>query len=223
MQSTRRGRHTAKPPKPRALAFPLRALIERINSNEDPPWASYLSAGVVRAERSVRQEEDRMRDTLPRLLGARKIECGLGNLSSGGCCGGRDIVLTGGIAGSITGGMTGGMTSLVGRVWELSQDSKGCRDVQLALEQAGEDLRRLIVAEVAGHVLDAMRCPHANHVLQKCITSSRPATEGHRLSDCNHYASQFVRLRPADCQFIIDEIMACNGFVELAGASERGP
>ncbi|CAE7867112.1 APUM1 [Symbiodinium microadriaticum] len=200
MQSTRRGRHTAKPPKPRALAFPLRALIERINSNEDPPWASYLSAGVVRAERSVRQEEDRMQDTLPRLLGARKIECGLGNLSSGGCCGGRDIVLTGGVAGSITGGMTGGMTSLVGRVWELSQDSKGCRDVQLALEQAGEDLRRLIVAEVAGHVLDAMRCPHANHVLQKCITSSRPA----------------------DCQFIIDEIMACNGFVELAARHKYG-
>mmetsp|Transcript_70115 Transcript_70115/g.97498 ORF Transcript_70115/g.97498 Transcript_70115/m.97498 type:complete len:371 (-) Transcript_70115:717-1829(-) len=200
MQSTRRGRHAAKPPKPRALAFPLRALIERINSNEDPPWASYLSAGVVRAERSVRQEEDRVQDTLPRLLGARKIECNLGNLSSGGCCGGRDIVLTGGVAGSIAGGMTGGMTSLVGRVWELSQDSKGCRDVQLALEQASEDLRRLIVAEVAGHVLDAMRCPHANHVLQKCITSSRPP----------------------DCQFIIDEIMACNGFVELAARHKYG-
>ena len=162
MQSTRRGRHTAKPPKPRALAFPLRALIERINSNEDPPWASYLSAGVVRAERSARQEEERVQDTLPRLLGSRRIECGLGNLSSGGCCGGSRVDSM-------------GMTNLTGRVWELSQDSKGCRDVQLAIEQATDDFRRVLVAEVAGHVLDAMRCPHANHVLQKCITSSRPA------------------------------------------------
>ena len=31
-----------------------------------------------------------------------------------------------------------------------------------------------------------------------------------------------MHLRPPDCQFIIDEIMACNGFVELAGASEQG-
>ncbi|CAE7552499.1 APUM1 [Symbiodinium pilosum] len=187
MQSTRRGRHTAKPPKPRALAFPLRALIERINSNEDPPWASYLSAGVVRAERSARQEEERVQDTLPRLLGSRRIECGLGNLSSGGCCGGSRVDSM-------------GMTNLTGRVWELSQDSKGCRDVQLAIEQATDDFRRVLVAEVAGHVLDAMRCPHANHVLQKCITSSRPP----------------------DCQFIIDEIMACSGFVELAARHKYG-
>ena len=76
-----------------------------------------------------------------------------------------------------TNGMTSGMTNLAGRVWELSQDSKGCRDVQLAIEQATDELRRLLVAEVAGHVLDAMRCPHANHVLQKCITSSRPESE----------------------------------------------
>eukprot|EP00913_Durusdinium_trenchii_P035379 g33108.t1 len=45
-----------------------------------------------------------------------------------------------------------------------------------------------------------MRCPHANHVLQKCITCSRPQ----------------------DCQFIVDEIMACNGFVELAARHKYG-
>lgn len=154
--------------KPRALAFPLRALIERIDANEDPPWASYMSPAIVRAERAAQPKEE-----LPRLLGSRPEQ------NDPHCC--REI-------------------SLAGRVWELSQDSKGCREVQLAIEEASDDVRRGLLAEIAGHVLDAMRCPHANHVLQKCITCSRPQ----------------------DCQFIVDEIMACNGFVELAARHKYG-
>ncbi|CAJ1376877.1 unnamed protein product, partial [Effrenium voratum] len=95
----------------------------------------------------------------------------------------------------------------VGKIWytrafaeRLFQDSKGCREVQTALEAASEDVRVALVAEIAGHVLDAMRCPHANHVLQKCITCSRPQ----------------------HCQFIIEEIMTCKGFVELASRHKYG-
>eukprot|EP00931_Biecheleriopsis_adriatica_P011862 TRINITY_DN11294_c0_g1_i2.p1 TRINITY_DN11294_c0_g1~~TRINITY_DN11294_c0_g1_i2.p1 ORF type:complete len:319 (+),score=71.25 TRINITY_DN11294_c0_g1_i2:62-1018(+) len=43
-----------------------------------------------------------------------------------------------------------------GRVWTLSQDL-------LAIAQ-----------ELEGHVWDAMRCPHANHVVQKCIEKLKP-------------------------------------------------
>ena len=68
------------------------------------------------------------------------------------------------------------------------QDAKGCRDVQRAIEEAADDVTRSrLVTELAGHVLDAMRCPHANHVLQKCITCSRPGK-----SDVNYNVNDGV-------------------------------
>lgn len=174
------------------LAFPLRALVERINVNDDPAWAACMSLDIIRAERAERSartareipevpREIPTRAELPRLLGARSsILESAEHQTSVGCC---------------------GHLQLTGRVWELSQDAKGCRDVQRAIEEAADDVTRSrLVTELAGHVLDAMRCPHANHVLQKCITCSRPH----------------------DCQFIVDEIMACHGFAELAARHKFG-
>merc|ERR1712232_979416 len=59
---------------------------------------------------------------------------------------------------------------MVGRMWELSQDVQGCRDVQKALEdcKSSEDFRSVAV-QLTGHVWEAMRCPHANHVLRKVV------------------------------------------------------
>lgn len=68
-----------------------------------------------------------------------------------------------------------GADGVEGRVWALAQDSTGSRLVQRALEEAADDQARVALAgELRGHVLEAMRCPHANHVLQKCIVSMRP-------------------------------------------------
>mmetsp|Transcript_77319 Transcript_77319/g.226746 ORF Transcript_77319/g.226746 Transcript_77319/m.226746 type:complete len:313 (-) Transcript_77319:209-1147(-) len=76
--------------------------------------------------------------------------------------------------------------SLTGRVWSLSRDPVGCRDVQFALESAKADEDRTIIAsELQGHIREAIRCPHANHVIQKCITT----------------------MAPLAFQFIIDELM----------------
>lgn len=78
------------------------------------------------------------------------------------------------------------LQNVAGRVWFLSQDPEGCRDVQLNLEVATSDEQRFaITRELIGHVAKALRHPHANHVLQKCIT---------------------VNL-PKDSQFVIDEIL----------------
>lgn len=64
---------------------------------------------------------------------------------------------------------------VTGRVWEFSQDPKGCREVQHALDSAQNEEDRIAIAmELKGHVGEALRCPHANHVLQKCIISMRP-------------------------------------------------
>lgn len=76
--------------------------------------------------------------------------------------------------------------SLIGNVWTLSQDAVGCRQVQEALDWAPSDETRAALAEeLHGRVARAMRHPHANHVLQKCI-STMPA---------------------ASLQFILDELL----------------
>lgn len=42
--------------------------------------------------------------------------------------------------------------SVIGRVWELSQDAAGCREVQLAIDNADEEQRLRIGAELYHHV-----------------------------------------------------------------------
>mmetsp|Transcript_9604 Transcript_9604/g.19788 ORF Transcript_9604/g.19788 Transcript_9604/m.19788 type:complete len:430 (-) Transcript_9604:392-1681(-) len=77
--------------------------------------------------------------------------------------------------------------SVIGNVWTFARDPQGCRRVQKALDIAGSDeARSAIATELQGHVWEAMRCPHANHVLQKCI----------------------VAMRPQAAQFIIDELLS---------------
>eukprot|EP00929_Paragymnodinium_shiwhaense_P103901 TRINITY_DN67757_c0_g1_i6.p1 TRINITY_DN67757_c0_g1~~TRINITY_DN67757_c0_g1_i6.p1 ORF type:complete len:390 (-),score=44.38 TRINITY_DN67757_c0_g1_i6:279-1448(-) len=72
-----------------------------------------------------------------------------------------------------------------GLVWTLSRTQKGCRDVQKCLETAVEEKERVALAlELRGHVWEALRCPHANYVLQKVI----------------------CLLKPSDIQFVVDEV-----------------
>lgn len=61
-----------------------------------------------------------------------------------------------------------------GRVWDLSRDQQGCRHVQDVLDNTTSRVQEAIAYELRGHVWEASRCPHANYVLQKCITVLRP-------------------------------------------------
>jgi len=71
-------------------------------------------------------------------------------------------------------------------VWRLSRHPDGCREVQAALEEAdSEEVRASVAAELRGHIWEALRCPHANYVVQKCI----------------------VTMQPQASQFIIDELL----------------
>lgn len=64
---------------------------------------------------------------------------------------------------------------LSGHVWKFSKDAKGCRRIQQAFEDASTDEERMaLTTELVGHVWDAIKCAHANHVLQKCIATIRP-------------------------------------------------
>jgi len=88
-----------------------------------------------------------------------------------------------------------------GRVWLLSQDARGCRVVQEALESAAsEEACVALVEELHGHVAKALRCPHANHVLQKCINMTSPEHS----------------------QFILDELLERPGLLAIATRHRYG-
>jgi len=76
--------------------------------------------------------------------------------------------------------------SIQGNVWRLARDREGCRAVQQAFDDATCDGHRVLLAsELHTHVWESLKCPNANHVVQKCIST----------------------LRPIDSQFIIDELL----------------
>jgi len=76
--------------------------------------------------------------------------------------------------------------SIHGNVWRLARDPAGTRAVQQAFHDATSNDHRVDLAlELHTHVWEALKCPQANHVIQKCI-STLPAI---------------------DSQFIIDELL----------------
>ena len=58
-----------------------------------------------------------------------------------------------------------------GKVWQMAQSPHSTWVLQSVLQDAaGGDAERVQLAhELKGHVWEAMRCPYANHVIQKCL------------------------------------------------------
>merc|ERR1712054_4575 len=80
------------------------------------------------------------------------------------------------------------------KVWQLVTNKKDCRKLQDFIQEATEDSHVvLLVGELHGKVVEAMRCEHANHVLQKFIQ----------------------RVPSNSLQFVIDELKV-HGFVAAA-------
>lgn len=74
-----------------------------------------------------------------------------------------------------------------GIVVPLALDGRGCRLLQLVLEEADASSRKELIVELHGHVREALDSPHANHVLQRVIELVPPRT----------------------VQFILDELASC--------------
>ncbi|CAJ1426384.1 unnamed protein product [Effrenium voratum] len=134
----------------RQQAHPLQALSSRLRfASEAPSWVGYLP-----------QE---LQDKISTSAAARQ----LGQLHGFGIA--FETVMKEKGSGQLRALHSGAWWSQ--RVWSLSRDSKGCREVQQVLEEAQEQDERLAVAlELRGHVWEALRDPFANYVLQKCIT-----------------------------------------------------
>merc|ERR1719198_639847 len=59
--------------------------------------------------------------------------------------------------------------AISGSVVDLAFDAAACRVVQKALETADEHVATALAQEMQGHIRDAIKCPHANHVVQKLL------------------------------------------------------
>merc|ERR1719408_105282 len=81
-----------------------------------------------------------------------------------------------------------------GKVWQSATDGDACWDLQDFIQEAPEDDDIVLLArEFHGRVVEAMRCPNANHVLQK-----------------------FIQRVPANSlEFVVDELRT-HGFVAAA-------
>lgn len=58
--------------------------------------------------------------------------------------------------------------------WSLALTRHGCRVVQTAFDVASTSGRLVLADGLKGRVLEALRSPHANHVLQKCVAVLPP-------------------------------------------------
>jgi hypothetical protein len=61
------------------------------------------------------------------------------------------------------------LDEVVSSVWWLAWTKRGSRIVQKAIEVGTNTDQEQIVRQLHGRVLEALKSPHANHVLQKCI------------------------------------------------------
>jgi len=165
------------------MPLPARALGSRLRAASDTPsWASFLPPQLL-LQCPTRAVASGTSSTLPvgsaLRADAPAFQCpgGSGNL--------RASALPFEVGAS--GGAFAGSESIARQpqreapakhqwldVWKLSQDVNGCRVVQQAFEEGSNDERLQLVEQLRGHVWEALRCPHANHVIQKCITTTRP-------------------------------------------------
>jgi len=173
------------------MALPAQALLHRLRAHSvhghtDAAWVAYMFAHFRKstsAGKSTLGEAPLVAwsasTTPPSSLLDLLVIKGSGG---GGDCGGGG------------GGSDSGSSSVAGRVWRLAVDAYGCLEVQQALEAASDEGRWALARELRGHIREACRCPHANYVVQKCITS----------------------LAPKMLQFIIDELTQNNAVLGIA-------
>jgi len=88
---------------------------------------------------------------------------------------------------------------VLGNVWHLSRNAQGCRLVQEVLDTCSPDVQLGMALELKGHVREALRCPHANHVVQKLVSV----------------------LQPTDIQFVVDELVSTGRMLVSQFARHR--
>eukprot|EP00930_Biecheleria_cincta_P091061 TRINITY_DN80566_c0_g1_i1.p1 TRINITY_DN80566_c0_g1~~TRINITY_DN80566_c0_g1_i1.p1 ORF type:complete len:349 (+),score=60.73 TRINITY_DN80566_c0_g1_i1:90-1049(+) len=154
------------------MALPVKSLFERIrHAVEKPAWATYLPSDLC----TMAEEE-------PGPGSQGLLQSPISSKAAWGIQPQMRLQLP-------AGPVPPRQSRLVGSVWQLAKTPHGSREVQQALEEANSHSAFASLAnELSGHVWEAICCPHANYVLQKCIVVAKHDS-------------------PGITQFIIDEIM----------------
>lgn len=203
------GAQVSTKPRPR-MAFPMRALLERVRvageSLEASPWRSYLPSELRPRESDLESTSSApstqatphglpagtwiLTSTVP---GNLPILLGPGRRDTQAVQTGADLSGCSPAASTMVHSRFGGVFgyTCAGRVWSMSQDAAACWEVQKAIESAAsDDVRTALAWELRGHVFEALRCPHANHVLQKIIVCARPRMSQFIIDELTHYPSR---------------------------------
>lgn len=171
--------------------FPARALSLRLQYGVvRPPWATFMRPGApLEASFGVVERPDCLSveaDTCPRSLATPNPRYRrAANSDSSGCAGSdsdrevpsdvHELVMEATPRPGRPGSVKPSTTSVAGNIWCLSKDPDGCRLVQQAFDEATSEVARAALAvELHSHAWEALRCPNANHVLQKVITTAGP-------------------------------------------------
>lgn len=188
----------------RHQTFPMRALLERVrvggDNLKDMPWCGYLPINLqpkVAAGLSPSTPQSlQAMQYLP--AGTWLVASHLPTATN------LPILLGPGMQPAEQACTTTPSTSLspiAGKVWRMSQEPAGCREVQRIIETAeSPEMQMALANELHGHVLEALRSPHANHVMQKVIKCFRPQA----------------------LQFIVDEISNRQGAIAQAARHKYG-
>merc|ERR1719272_865954 len=87
------------------------------------------------------------------------------------------------------------MDALHGSIDELSFEASACRVVQMAFEYGDEDTVVDMANELKGHMIAAMKDPHANHVVQKMIDFLPPSRTAFVIEEIRGCAVEIARHR----------------------------
>jgi pumilio RNA-binding family len=85
--------------------------------------------------------------------------------------------------------------ALVGNVTELAFDASACRVVQKAIEFGEEEEVVALSLELQGRVREAIRSPHANHVVQKMVEVLPASSLGFIVEEILGAGAEFARHR----------------------------
>jgi hypothetical protein len=87
------------------------------------------------------------------------------------------------------------LDEVVSSAWWLSWTKRGSRLVQKAIEVGTDEDQKQILGQLHGRVLEALKSPHANHVLQKCIEIMSPDQLQFAMAEIQHDLSFAARHR----------------------------
>jgi len=169
---------------PRVIGVPARAILSRFqNADEKPDWAWYINRQLEVDQKAAPTYSEMSRQggmspcatpttmdpCTPHFLRLKSISPIMEESSS------FPTSSFGSVSEIRSQCSAASQSAATGKIWDLARDQQGSRHVQQLLDDAANDSEfEALALELQDHVGEAAMCPHANHVLRKCISPRAP-------------------------------------------------